>query len=86
MATVKQVRLSPELDRKAHGEEKNGGLEKPNSATSEGKDPEVEQLENAQHPTKSSRRRQRIASHCAKFWLWWLLGVIVFLAVFLPCL
>lgn len=75
------------VDTKTIGDGQDGSLEKPVSERSQEKRSEVEELENAQTPVnKTFRKRTRVRNHCAKFWLWWLIGVIVFLAIFLPCL
>lgn len=60
--------------------------EKSVSGTSEGKETQVEEQENVENKSKTPRKRHRVRNHCARFWLWWLIGVIVFLAIFLPLL
>lgn len=56
------------------------------SGASDAKGAQVEQFENVQSPISRVRGRKRVRSHCARFWLWWLIGVAVFLAIFLPLL
>ncbi|KAF3765746.1 hypothetical protein M406DRAFT_322067 [Cryphonectria parasitica EP155] len=56
------------------------------STNSEEKGPELEQVEDSQTKPKFLGKRQRVRRHCARRWWWWLIGVIVFLAIFLPCL
>ena len=29
-------------------------------------------------------KREKVRRHCARFWLWYLIGVIIFLAILLP--
>lgn len=74
----------------AHGKlmhnNQNASPGKPASERSEEKDVRVEQLEDVRPVRTRFGRRTRARNHCAKFWLWWLIGVIVFLAIFLPCL
>lgn len=60
--------------------------EKSVSGTSEGKETQLEELENVESKSKASRKQHRVRNHCARFWLWWLIGVTVFLAIFLPLL
>lgn len=31
-------------------------------------------------------KREKVRRHCGRFWLWYLIGVIIFLAIFLPIL
>lgn len=31
-------------------------------------------------------KRQKLKRHCGRFWLWYLIGVIIFLAIMLPIL
>ena len=31
-------------------------------------------------------KRQKFKNHCSRFWLWYLVGVVVFLAIMLPVL
>jgi hypothetical protein len=45
----------------------------------------VEDLKPSPTPEKVSRRR-KVKQHCGRFWLWYLIGTIIFLAIFLPCL
>lgn len=87
MASVHQDPQS-NVDRKivTGGDGQDVSLEKPTSERSEEKRPEFEELENAQPINKSLSKRTRARNHCAKFWLWWLVGVVVFLAIFLSCL
>ncbi|CAN8104283.1 unnamed protein product [Discula destructiva] len=58
------------------------------SEASDETDTGVEQLENVQSTSSRKRlgKRRRVIRHCARFWLWWLIGVITFLAIFLPLL
>ncbi|KAG5929312.1 hypothetical protein E4U42_006293 [Claviceps africana] len=35
---------------------------------------------------RSSTKRQRVRQHCGRFWLWYLVATIIFLAIFLPIL
>ncbi|KAJ1334162.1 DUF3712 domain-containing protein [Microdochium nivale] len=37
-------------------------------------------------PGEKVSKRQKVRRHCARFWLWWLIGTIVFLAILLPIL
>lgn len=56
------------------------------SEASVGKPHQAEQLEIAQSVPRGVRRRRPIRRHCARFWLWWLVGFVVFSAIFLPLL
>lgn len=56
------------------------------SETSKRKGTQVEELEIIDKPSKTAKKQRRIRNHCARFWLWWLIAVIVFLAIFLPLL
>lgn len=85
MANVHQD-LPLSVDKKTAGYGQDESLEKPISEGSQDKRPDVQELENVQPVNKAFRKRTRARNHCAKFWLWWLIGVIVFLAIFLPCL
>lgn len=85
MADVQQESSST-VDRKAIGEGGSGNLEKPSSGHSKEDRPELEQVENVKPTNNTFGKRRRVRNHCARFWLWWLVGVIVFLAIFLPCL
>lgn len=62
------------------------GFEQSVTGTSEEKGAQVEQLEKVQSTSKNLRKRHRLHNHCAKFWPWWLIGTLAFLAVFLPLL
>ncbi|KAH7039679.1 uncharacterized protein B0I36DRAFT_343538 [Microdochium trichocladiopsis] len=35
-------------------------------------------------PVEKLSKRQKVKRHCARFWLWWLIGTIIFLAILLP--
>ncbi|KXJ91722.1 hypothetical protein Micbo1qcDRAFT_174755 [Microdochium bolleyi] len=37
-------------------------------------------------PAEKLSKRQKVKRHCARFWLWWLIGTIVLLAILLPIL
>lgn len=35
-------------------------------------------------PAEKLSKRQKVKRHCTRFWLWWLIGTIILLAILLP--
>lgn len=68
----------------AGGETSTAGGETSTAAHQTGSVSSADHVAEKAVPVEKLSKRQKVKRHCARFWLWWLIGTIILLAILLP--